>query len=74
MSVCNNIAEGSRKTSGGRIQFYNYALDSARECIPMVELAYKLKSISEEKRIELRTTTIRISEMLFKLISSVERK
>ncbi len=38
LSICNNIAEGSRKSSKDRIRFYEYSLDSARECIPMIEL------------------------------------
>ena len=39
LSICNNIAEGSGKqTKNAKIQFYGYAIDSARECIPMISL------------------------------------
>lgn len=48
LSVCNNIAEGAQKRGAARRQFYGYALDSARECVPMIELASRLKLLSEK--------------------------
>ena len=39
LSICNNIAEGSGKTSAKeKRQSYRYSLDSARECIPVMFL------------------------------------
>ena len=46
LSICNNLAEGSRKSAKGRKQFYDYALDSARECVPMISLSIKQKHCS----------------------------
>ena len=39
LSICNNLAEGSQKRGAAKRQFYGYALDSSRECVPMLELA-----------------------------------
>ena len=42
LSITNNIAEGSDKaTPKEKIQFYGFAINSARECIPMLTLCLK---------------------------------
>jgi four helix bundle protein len=73
LSICNNLAEGSRKTSRGRVQFFNYSMDSARECIPMITLSGMQRQISTEQKIALRTKAISICKMLHRLIEAVER-
>lgn len=71
LSVCNNIAEGSRKTIKGRKQFYDYALDSARECIPMISLSLRQKQITDDQAEHLRDECIQICNMTYKLGLSV---
>lgn len=71
LSICNNLAEGSRKTDKGRKQFYYYALDSARECIPMISLASKQNQIDVKQEEKLRGECVHISNMLYKLSLSI---
>ena len=49
LSICNNIAEGSRRTGQAKRQMYGYALDSARECVPMIQLSLRRKLISQNE-------------------------
>lgn len=73
LSVCNNLAEGSDKqTKNAKIQFYGYALDSARECIPMLTLSLKQKQITNEINEDLRSRCIHICNMISKLILSTK--
>jgi len=73
LSICNNLAEGSDKqTRNSKIQFYGYALDSARECIPMITLV-KLQYQAKDGEIDrLRDNCIHICNMLSNLIRSVK--
>lgn len=72
LSICNNIAEGSRKTQRGRRQFYDYALDSARECVPMISLSVKQRQISQEKEEFFWGECVHICNMLYRLIQSIK--
>ena len=72
LSICNNIAEGSRKLGKWKHQFYNYALDSARECIPMISISSEQSQIDLEKVAGLRSECIDISKMLFRLAESAK--
>ncbi|OIO00738.1 hypothetical protein AUJ67_05305 [Candidatus Desantisbacteria bacterium CG1_02_49_89] len=70
LSITNNIAEGSGKaTPKEKIQFYGFAINSARECIPMLTLCLKQHEIDVEKHDSLREKCVRICSMLGKLIS-----
>ena len=72
LSVCNNIAEGSgRSTHKAKLQLYGYALDSARECIPMITLSLRRNYIDEEKHGALREKVVSICNMLSRLMKSV---
>ena len=71
LSICNNLAEGSRKTAKGRKQFYDYAFDSARECIPMISIAVKQKQLVNDQEEKLRDRCIHICNMLYKLGQSI---
>ena len=71
LSICNNIAEGSRKSIKGRKQFYDYALDSARECIPMISLSVKQSQIDQRDEERLRTQCISICNMVYRLGQSI---
>ena len=72
LSICNNIAEGSRKTGKSKRQFYDYAFDSARECVPMISLAVKQKQITKLQEEALRNECIEICNMLYRLSCSVK--
>ncbi|OGX06926.1 MAG: hypothetical protein A2Z88_03910 [Omnitrophica WOR_2 bacterium GWA2_47_8] len=71
LSICNNLAEGSRKAGKGKRQFYNFAFDSARECIPMISLSIKQKQIDNSTEAELRNECVQICNMIYKLRQSV---
>ena len=69
LSIANNIAEGSGKTSPKeKIQFYGFAINSARECVPMLTLCARQKEMSIETHDKLRKKCISICNMLGKLI------
>ena len=71
LSTCNNIAEGSRKRGQAKKQFYGYALDSVRECVPMIELSVRRKVISKIDGDKLGEDCFHLSNMLYRLILSV---
>lgn len=74
LSICNNLAEGSDKQSSkSKIQFYSYALNSARECIPMITLAKIQSEIAEDLHNNLRSECIFICNMIANLIRSVNK-
>ena len=70
LSICNNLAEGSGKSSNGKRQFYGIALDSARECIPMLTIALLQRQFSEDQAISLRDKCVVICKMISRLISA----
>ena len=70
LSICNNLAEGSRKSRKGRVQFYQYALDSARECIPMLTVSVRQKGLSAGQELMFREQATHIANMLYRLIES----
>ncbi len=70
LSICNNIAEGSRKGGKAKGQFYDYAFDSARECVPMISLSVMQGQIDKAKEEYLRDQCIQICNMLYKLSNS----
>ncbi|MCX6356235.1 MAG: four helix bundle protein [Candidatus Aureabacteria bacterium] len=73
VSICTNIAEGCGKLSRReKIRYYSYALDSAKECIPCLTIAYRQKQVSQEENARAREACTIICRMLGKLIKSVE--
>ena len=73
VSILNNLAEGSGKVSKKeKAKFYKTSLNSARECIPMLTVLVKENQISEQLHQDLRQDVIHISNMLGKLIASLE--
>lgn len=72
ISITNNIAEGSDKRSKyEKKRFYEYSLDSARECIPMLTISLKQGIITTSVHDKLREDCTVICKMLRKLIQSV---
>jgi len=73
LSICNNIAEGSgRPSQNAKRQFYGYALDSARECIPMITLSQMQNQITKQDEEALRDECISICNMTGKLKMSTK--
>lgn len=71
LSIANNLAEGSNKvTAKGRMQFYGYALDSARECVPMLSLCVRRGLLTDQEHAALREACLTICRMLRGLIRS----
>ena len=70
LSVCNNVAEGAQKRGPSKRQFYGYALDSARECVPMIELAHRLGLLAKDSEVTLSSECFHICNMLYRLIQS----
>jgi len=68
LSIANNIAEGSGKESKKeKMYFFNTALHSTRECIPMITILHREKIIKQEVHDDLRLDCRRLSSMLVKL-------
>ena len=73
LSIANNIAEGSDKRfPKTKKQFYEYSLDSARECIPMLTVSLRQNLISKSFYGNLRSNCTAICKMLRRLIQSVK--
>jgi len=75
ISICNNVAEGSGKTSPReKRQFYHYSLDSARERIPIITLIQKRVEPASDTSRDFRDSCEIICKMLTKLILSVKHR
>ena len=72
LSVCNNLAEGSQKHGAAKRQFYGDALDSARECVPMLELARRRALIVDARHDQFRQQCVEICKMLYGLIRKIQ--
>ena len=70
LSICNNLAEGAQKRGPAKRQFYGYALGSARECVPMIELALRLKLFGEAEASTCSDDCFHICNMLYRLMQS----
>jgi len=71
LSICNNIAEGSGKHGKAKLQFYDYSMNSCRECVPMISICLRQGQIDGPMEQKLRNQCITISKMLYRLIQSV---
>ncbi len=70
LSICNNLAEGAQKKGAAKKHFYGYALNSARECVPMTELALRLGLLTESEEAECSDEGFHICNMLYRLIQA----
>ncbi len=71
--IANNIAEGDGKISRReKIRYWSYALDSARECIAPLTIAFRQKQLSDDDNEKGRQYCDSICRMLVKLIKTVE--
>ena len=71
LSICNNLAEGTQKRGAAKRQFYGYALDSSRECVPMLELTRRRKLADDTDHQQLADNCFHIGNMLYRLIQGV---
>jgi len=75
VSIANNIAEGCGKVSHReKIKYFTYALDSAKECVPPLTIAYRQGQIKEGDYQKGREYCDSICKMMVKLIKSVEER
>jgi four helix bundle protein len=75
VSIANNIAEGSGKVSyREKIKYFSYALDSTKECIPPLTIAWRQKQLTDAENEQGRQYCDSICKMLVKLIQFVESK
>lgn len=73
-SICLNIAEGSAGTKPEFRQFLKISLRSVRECVAIVEIAYRQNYINQNKKRELRKDCAELAKMLSGLIKSIEKQ
>lgn len=72
ISIPLNIAEGSgRKSSKEKINFYKISRTSLFECIPILEICWKLHLIADNEHKSFRERAEEISKMINGLISSL---
>lgn len=72
LSICNNLAEGSdQESQAAKIRFYAYALNSTRECIPMITIARTQGEIDSSLYEDLRARCVLIGNMISRLKRSV---
>ena len=71
LSIANNIAEGNGKISKKeKNRYFGFSLDSARECISVLNVFKRQDLISGERYKELRQDGREITNMLHGLINS----
>ena len=68
LSICNNIAEGSQKRGLAKRQFYGYALDSSRECVPMIELSRRRQLLDDAHYGQLADACFSIGNMRYRMM------
>ncbi len=73
LSIVNNIAEGSGKIyKKEKAQFYKYAINSARECIPIIFIAKTTQQISNDEYADFRREITAICKILGRMIINIE--
>ena len=72
LSIPLNIAEGNgRNTAREKIQFYKMARGSLFECVPLLEISYKLGYLNEQYD-QLYRSAEEIGKMINGLINSIK--
>ena len=72
LSICNNVAEGSQKRGPAKRQFYGFSLNSARECVPMIELSRRRTLIGQQEYEQFDDACFHIASMMYALMRSVQ--
>ena len=69
------MAEGSgRHFVKEKRNFYNISQGSTFECVPLIELGFRLNLITASQKQELRNDMLAIAKMTTRLIQSIENK
>jgi four helix bundle protein len=75
VSIAANIAEGNgRFSKPDRKHFFGIARGSVQECVPLLELAFRRKLLSEQDHIELKDKLEEVARMLSGLIKGLENR
>lgn len=75
LSISTNIAEGNgRFTKADRKNFFIIARGSVQECIPLLELAKRRKSIDEKVHNNLRKELETLAKMISGLINGLDKR
>jgi four helix bundle protein len=75
LSIVTNLAEGNgRFTKSDRRNFFIIARGSARECVPLLELARRKGMVSEAADLILRAQIEVIAKMISGLIGGIENR
>ena len=72
VSVCLNIAEGSGGSKAEFNQFLKISRRSVRECVAVIEIAYRQAFVSSEVKEQSRNFCIELSKMLNGLMKSLK--
>ncbi len=74
LSIPNNIAEGSgRRHRAEKKQFFQTALSSAFECVPILTIALRQNEITQQDYDQIYESCYEISKMVSGLIKSVDK-
>ena len=73
VSISNNIAEGSERTSKEFLRFLSIAKSSCNEVKPLLFLAFKLNYINEIEKITLINDSTEVSKIIQGLKNSIEK-
>lgn len=69
ISIPLNLAEANgRGSSKDKINFYRFARGSCFECIPLIDICFKLKLINQKEALEYRQEIKEITSMIYGLI------
>ncbi|MCX5633318.1 MAG: four helix bundle protein [Phycisphaerae bacterium] len=72
-SISNNIAEGSgKKSKKEKSRYYSISFDSTRECISVFNILLNEKLIDKDCYINMRFRGKEITNMLYRLIETLE--
>jgi len=75
VSIVANVAEGSGKLPGmSKVQYYGYALNSARESLALIEVGARLQELGTDEHQQLRALCVRVCQMLGALQRSARQR
>jgi four helix bundle protein len=73
LSISLNIAEGSAKSKADFRRYLSISRGSCFECVPLIEMSYKLRLLSTDKKNEWYNYLVSLAQMLSKLKSSLSK-
>lgn len=74
LSISLNIAEGNgRFHKAERRNFFYIARGSCHECVPILEICYRRRFITEQNHKQLKSNLVQISSMITGLIQGIKK-